>query len=62
MGDIKNLFHFANLARTNWDEAVRLFTRKIFTGSLAVPTDSIIPLTGGFPAGNSGELPVLPEG
>ena len=25
MGYIKNLFHFANLARTNWDEAVSLY-------------------------------------
>lgn len=25
MGSIKNLFHFANLAKTNWDEAVKLF-------------------------------------
>ena len=25
MGDIRNIFHFANLARTDWFEAVRLF-------------------------------------
>lgn len=25
IGNIKNLFHFTNLARTNWDEAVKLF-------------------------------------
>lgn len=25
LGDIRNLFHFTNLARTNWTEAVRLF-------------------------------------
>ena len=25
LGDIKNLFHFANLAKTDWDEAVNLF-------------------------------------
>jgi len=25
LGDIKNLFHFTNLARTNWGEAVNLF-------------------------------------
>ncbi len=25
LGDIKNLFHFANLAKTDWDEAVKLF-------------------------------------
>lgn len=37
MGDIKNLFHFANLARTNWDEAVRLFYSdefyRVFSGA-----------------------------
>lgn len=30
MGDIKNLFHFANLARSNWEEAVNLFHSKDF--------------------------------
>lgn len=30
LGDIKNLFHFANLARTNWDEAVNLFYSREF--------------------------------
>ncbi len=25
MGDIRNLFHYANLAKSNWDEAVNLF-------------------------------------
>ncbi len=30
MGDIKNLFHFANLAKTDWDEAVRLFYSREF--------------------------------
>ncbi len=37
LGDIKNLFHFANLAKTNWDEAVDLFYSpqfiRIFTGN-----------------------------
>ena len=37
LGDIKNLFHFTNLARTNWQEAVDLFVsdnfEKILTGS-----------------------------
>lgn len=36
IGSIKNLFHFANLARTNWEEAVSLFYTKeferVFTG------------------------------
>lgn len=30
LGSIKNLFHFANLARTNWEEAVKLFYSKDF--------------------------------
>lgn len=35
--DIRNLFHFANLARTNWQEAVKLFYSRdfarVFTGA-----------------------------
>lgn len=34
MGNIKNLFHFANLAKTNWDEAVKLFYSKEFVSIL----------------------------
>lgn len=30
MGHIKNLFHFANLAKTNWEEAVQLFYSPLF--------------------------------
>ena len=30
LGNIRNLFHFANLARTNWDEAVSLFYSEKF--------------------------------
>lgn len=37
IGSIKNLFHFANLAKSNWQEAVRLFYSpefyRIFVGS-----------------------------
>lgn len=37
LGNIRNLFHFANLARTNWDEAVNLFYSsdfyKVFSGA-----------------------------
>lgn len=37
LGSIKNLFHFTNLARTNWEEAVNLFYSKdfprVFTGA-----------------------------
>ncbi len=30
LGSIRNLFHFANLAKTNWDEAVNLFYSEEF--------------------------------
>ena len=30
LGDIKNLFHFANLAKTDWEEAVNLFYSRDF--------------------------------
>lgn len=30
LGNIKNLFHFTNLAKTNWEEAVKLFYSKEF--------------------------------
>lgn len=37
IGPIRNLFHFANLARTNWDEAVKLFYfeefKELFVGN-----------------------------
>lgn len=34
MGDIRNLFHFTNLARTNWNEAVELFCQERFVNIL----------------------------
>ncbi|MDD6202279.1 MAG: DUF5717 family protein [Lachnospiraceae bacterium] len=37
MGSIRNLFHFTNLAKSNWDEAVKLFYQdkflEVFTGN-----------------------------
>ena len=30
LGSIKNLFHFANLAKTSWEEAANLFFSKDF--------------------------------
>ncbi|MBP3475312.1 MAG: hypothetical protein J6K48_03205 [Lachnospiraceae bacterium] len=37
LGNIKNLFHFTNLAKTNWEEAVKLFYseefKEIFVGN-----------------------------
>ena len=35
LGDIKNLFHFANLAKSNWKEAVQLFYSSNFTKILS---------------------------
>ena len=36
LGNIKNMFHFANLAKSNWDEAVKIFYseefKRIFAG------------------------------
>jgi len=44
IGTIKNLFHFANLAKSNWQEAVSLFYspefKKLFTGTDARVYDS----------------------
>lgn len=44
IGTIKNLFHFANLAKSNWQEAVKMFYSPlfacIFTGSDAKVYDS----------------------
>ena len=34
LGNIKNLFHFTNLARTDWEEAVKVFERDDFTAVL----------------------------
>lgn len=37
LGDIRNLFHFTNLAKSNWEEAVKLFYSekfaRVFTGN-----------------------------
>ena len=32
MGEIRNLFHFTNLAKSNWEEAVKLFYAEEFAG------------------------------
>ena len=34
LGNIKNLFHFTNLAQTNWEEAVKLFYSRDFVSVL----------------------------
>jgi hypothetical protein len=33
MGSIKNLFHFTNLAKSNWDEALKLFSSPDFSSA-----------------------------
>jgi len=35
MGQVKNLFHFTNLAKTNWDEAVKLFYHPDFEKTIS---------------------------
>lgn len=35
LGSIRNLFHFANLAKSNWDEALTLFYKKEFESVFA---------------------------
>lgn len=35
LGSIRNLFHFANLAKSNWDEALSLFYKKEFESVLS---------------------------
>ncbi|MCR5278486.1 MAG: DUF5717 family protein [Lachnospiraceae bacterium] len=35
LGNIRNLFHFTNLAKSNWDEAVKLFYSDSFVNILA---------------------------
>lgn len=51
LGNIKNLFHFTNLAKTNWEEAVKLFYskdfRRIFNGADRQFLASYQGLTGG---------------
>lgn len=39
LGNIKNMFHFANLAKTNWEEAVKLFYSKEFRKLFESGTD-----------------------
>lgn len=39
MGNIKNMFHFANLAKSNWEEAVHIFYSKEFAQIFRDGTD-----------------------
>lgn len=39
LGPIKNMFHFANLAKTNWEEALKLFYSKEFERLFKQGTD-----------------------
>lgn len=48
MGNIRNLFHFVNLAKTNWDEAVKLFYHPDFAHILTGNDSQYIPLYKGM--------------
>ncbi len=39
MGEIRNMFHFANLARSHWEEAVRIFYSRQFASIFADGTE-----------------------
>lgn len=39
MGEIRNMFHFANLARSHWEEAVRLFYSRQFASIFSDGTE-----------------------
>lgn len=51
LGNIKNLFHFANLARTNWDEAVNLFYSEEFYRVFAGADRQYYPVYRGLASG-----------
>lgn len=48
MGSVRNLFHFVNLAKTNWDEAVKLFYHPDFSHILTGNDSRYIPLYKGM--------------
>ncbi len=51
MGNMKNLFHFANLAKTNWEEAVWFFYSRHFKDLLAGNERQYLNLYRGLSAG-----------
>lgn len=55
LGNIKNLFHFANLARTNWEEAVSLFYSKDFRRLFAGADSQYFSVYRGLAAGERRE-------
>lgn len=44
MGEIKNLFHFTNLAKSNWHEAVHLFYSDEFEELLKISDEDYVPI------------------
>lgn len=55
LGDIKNLFHFANLAKTDWEEAVNLFYSKEFISVFKGTEDQYESLYRGLSASTGNE-------
>lgn len=55
LGGIRNLFHFTNLARTNWDEAVNLFYSKDFGRILEGADRQYYPVYRGLTQGKRGQ-------
>ena len=48
LGHIRNLFHFVNLAKSNWDEALRIFYDPDFTSILTGNDSQYLPLYKGM--------------
>lgn len=48
MGEIRNLFHFTNLARANWQEAVKFFYTKEFKAICGEENEELFNLYRGF--------------
>ena len=48
LGNIRNLFHFVNLAKSNWDEALRIFYNPDFASILTGNDSQYLPLYKGM--------------
>ncbi len=48
MGEIKNLFHFTNLAKTNWEEALKLYFSPAFSDMLKKSAEQYLTLYQGL--------------
>ncbi len=63
LGEIRNLFHFANLAKADWNEAQELFYSDSFINVLGGTDRSFIPAYRGFSqlSGNAGNMEMFLE-